>query len=289
VVVMIPYIQFLITADAGFSFFLWTTDYPVYFWIIGIGWEFCVFAYLIATIVLLIRYQGKLPAFFSSLKRKQLNWLLYLTIGFLGYLMVAVIIMVLRATGVLTGPGDGLYLSVFILVIYMLGIGIFGYRQRGIFSGYMPDEISNEQLSSTFRKEEHSFKYEKSGLHDKESQQLLQAITRLIQEKKPYLDPELNLQQLADQLNTTLHKLSQVINEQFKQNFYDFINTYRVKEVEKKLRDTRFNHLKVMAIAYDCGFNSKSAFYASFRKSTGMTPVEYRRKTQPEREPIFVN
>ena len=289
--VLIPYFQYLLTRQENTNFFHFTGTYPVYKWLISIGWEFCIFFYLIATIIVLIRYQRRLPGFFSSLKRKQLNWLLYLTAGFLGYLIMAFGIAILVHFRVLFGPGEGMYLIVVILVGYVLGMGVFGYRQQGVFSGNLPQEISNRDLSHTFRStSSRTFnKYEKSGFHDEEQTTLIEALEKRMREGKPYLDPELNLQHLASQLNTTIHKLSQVINERFHQNFYEFINGYRIGEVQQKLRDTRYNHLKVMAIAYDCGFNSKSAFYSSFKKIAGITPVEYRRKYQPEREPIFVN
>lgn len=181
-------------------------------------------------------------------------------------------------------------ISVVVLILFLLGVGVFGYRQRGLFSELTLEEITNLQFQGNLpARPEREFKYQKSGLQDLETDKILQELKRMMKTNKPYLDPELNLQDLASRLKTTIHKLSQVINEQFHQNFYDFINAYRIEEVKKLLQNSRYNHLKVIAIAYDCGFNSKSAFYTVFRKATTMTPVEYRRKYQPEHEPIFSN
>ena len=61
------------------------------------------------------------------------------------------------------------------------------------------------------------------------------------------------------------------------QNFYDFINTHRIEEIKKRMNDSKFQNLTLLALAYDVGFNSKSVFNAAFKKHTGMTPKEYKR------------
>jgi AraC-like DNA-binding protein len=79
-------------------------------------------------------------------------------------------------------------------------------------------------------------------------------------------------------LNTNFHRLSQVINESFHQNFYDFINTYRIEESKIRLINPESDKYKIISIAYDSGFSSKSSFYNAFRKNTGITPGEYLKK-----------
>jgi len=67
-----------------------------------------------------------------------------------------------------------------------------------------------------------------------------------------------------------------VINTRLQQNFFDFINHYRIEKVKKDLADPQKKNLKVLAIAFDAGFNSKSSFNAIFKRHTNLTPSEYR-------------
>jgi AraC-like DNA-binding protein len=82
-------------------------------------------------------------------------------------------------------------------------------------------------------------------------------------------------------VETDFHKLSQVINESFNQNFYDYINTYRIEESKRLLQNPESEKYKIISIAYDSGFSTKSAFYNAFRKNTGITPGEYQKKVMP--------
>jgi AraC-like DNA-binding protein len=99
--------------------------------------------------------------------------------------------------------------------------------------------------------------------------------------EKPFLKSDLKISELADALSVPSYQLSQVINEGFNVNFYDFINTCRVEEAKELLvRDTR--GYKVLAIAYEAGFNSKATFNRVFKNSTGLTPSEFRGRFTPE-------
>ena len=69
----------------------------------------------------------------------------------------------------------------------------------------------------------------------------------------------------------------QIINEKMGRNFLDFVNQYRVEEAKGMLTDENRNHLTVLSIAYDAGFNSKTAFYSAFKKQTGTSPTKYRK------------
>jgi AraC-like DNA-binding protein len=94
---------------------------------------------------------------------------------------------------------------------------------------------------------------------------------------KPYLEGDLVLPQLAQQLGISANYLSQVINEQLHVNFYDFINGYRVEEAKGLIRNAGPKNTNILNIALDSGFNSKSAFYTAFKKATSMTPTQYRK------------
>lgn len=94
-------------------------------------------------------------------------------------------------------------------------------------------------------------------------------------EKKPYLEPKLTLNMLATQLDVSSNHLSQTINQHQNQNFYDFINQYRVEEFKQRAKDPKNQHFNILALALDSGFNSKSAFNLIFKKHTGITPSQF--------------
>ncbi|MCB0688290.1 MAG: helix-turn-helix transcriptional regulator [Saprospiraceae bacterium] len=101
-------------------------------------------------------------------------------------------------------------------------------------------------------------------------------ITAYMMEHKPYLNAQLTLRDLAALLHTNPTTLSSAINQNFNKNFNDFINSYRVEEFLKRLNQTEYRHFTLLALALDCGFNSKATFNRAFRKITGKSPVEFR-------------
>lgn len=93
--------------------------------------------------------------------------------------------------------------------------------------------------------------------------------------EKVYTDPEINLVRLSEKLEVTPGLVSYTINTSFKRNFRNLINEYRLEEVKKRLIDPRTNHLSILGIALECGFNSEASFYRIFKKSTGKSPKEF--------------
>ncbi len=96
-----------------------------------------------------------------------------------------------------------------------------------------------------------------------------------MKEKKPYLDKKLSLKQVALELDISTNYLSQVINENLQQNFFDFVNSYRIEEMILRLKNQSNRKYTLLAIAYSVGFNSKTTFNASFNKLKGQTPRSY--------------
>ncbi len=105
--------------------------------------------------------------------------------------------------------------------------------------------------------------------------QLKEALIRYMEKEKPYSNPRLSLNELAGKLKLPPHTLSRIINDGFEKNFFDFINGYRVEEFKTRVTDPRYKHFTLLGIAYDVGFNSKTAFNRSFKKIMNCTPSEY--------------
>ena len=79
-------------------------------------------------------------------------------------------------------------------------------------------------------------------------------------EQKAYLNPELNLSDLAKMANMTRGQLSETINSGYNKNFNDFVNGYRVEAFKTMLKENKQQQLSLLGIAQECGFNSKSSF-----------------------------
>ena len=96
---------------------------------------------------------------------------------------------------------------------------------------------------------------------------------------EPYLEPSLTIQEIANQINIPVRELSVLINHHMDQHFFDFVNEYRIQKAMKILKDHSKNHLTILEILYEVGFNSKSSFNTSFKKYTKLTPTNFRKST----------
>ena len=94
--------------------------------------------------------------------------------------------------------------------------------------------------------------------------------------ERPWQDSDLTLADLADRLSTTPHKLSEVLNSRIGQTFYDFVNGYRVREVQRRIAAKDAREVSMLSLAMDAGFASKSTFNLVFKKVTGRTPSDFR-------------
>lgn len=107
-----------------------------------------------------------------------------------------------------------------------------------------------------------------------EAERIMGQLDALMQAKKPFMDARYSLDELCSQLDVPRKSISYVLNEVMEKNFYGFINELRVQEAIK-LMEHEGQRFTIEAIARQVGFNSKSSFYACFRKYTGVTPTEY--------------
>lgn len=139
-----------------------------------------------------------------------------------------------------------------------------------IFAGF-PKELRADQEEDL-----RPPKYQSSSLEEPQKDRLFEQVIRFMAIEKAFLRQDLTLQQLADSLKINSKYLSQVINEKSGKHFMDFVNEYRVNLAKEILHKPTYDHYTIVAIAQEVGFNSRSAFYASFKKFTGQTPSEYK-------------
>jgi putative ABC transport system permease protein len=83
------------------------------------------------------------------------------------------------------------------------------------------------------------------------------------------------------------HELSRIINTTLKKSFADFINEFRVRDAAAKMQDKAYDHLTLLGIAFESGFNSKTTFNRAFKQVTGKNPVDY--KNELKKEAPFYN
>ncbi len=122
---------------------------------------------------------------------------------------------------------------------------------------------------------EDNVKYRNSGLTEAMTSTLKSQLVELVESKKVYLDNGITLEKLAKELNTDRYSLSQVINQEFEKNFYEFINDYRVAEAVNIIEKNQGKIKLVADLIYESGFNNKVSFYKAFKRRKHMTPTQY--------------
>ncbi len=109
-------------------------------------------------------------------------------------------------------------------------------------------------------------------------QQTIDKLQQLMLEGKPYLNPQLNIQDLATELDIPTRQLSEIVNQYFEQNFAEFVNSYRLSEAEKRFQESQDPKETILEVMYAVGFNSKSSFNTLFKERTGLTPSAYKKQ-----------
>lgn len=154
---------------------------------------------------------------------------------------------------------------------------LFGLLATTIFMGYsaltkvdplfqLVDHLKSDQKSKT----------EKKAFTPEQLEDYSHKINELLNEQKIFTDPDLTISKMAEMAELPTYLVSQFINQHYQQSFHELINYHRVEEAKERLSSSDFEHLTIIAIAEDVGFNSKSTFNASFKKITGKTPSSFR-------------
>lgn len=234
--------------------------------------------YCIANLFLLKEHQKRIVHFFSFEEKINLKWVNYMVYSYF-LLFIVSSSLIFGATQFQLFPVDFAFTGVgFTLGLILIAFGFYGFRQTDIFSNLSNSNVTTSPKDVLFKKNGAS--YAKSGLTSVKIEALARQLTHYMREEKPYLNENLTLTTLAQQCAWSQAHLSQIINTHFKVNFYDFINQYRIEEAKSMLLSPHHDRLSFLGIAFDCGFKSKSSFNRYFKKYTGLSPTEFKKKHQ---------
>jgi len=219
-------------------------------------------AFILGSYFQLHRYHIYIKRNYADIEYADINWLYLLFGGDLFFYAISVFAGFSEAV-----PKIAIYAVT--LFLFMNFTGLKAIRQQWIFikrPGGHNENTENTDNST----------YANYGLKETEAKTLSQKLRHYMESEKPYLSQELNLNDLSKALDVYPHYITQILNTVFNQNFYDYVNTYRVEEAKKQLKDPKKSNLTILAIAFDCGFNSKTAFNRAFKQKTSRTPSEFR-------------
>ena len=222
--------------------------------------------YTILSYVTIRKHQKKIQQFSSNTEGIDLNWLEYIILA-----MLAVNIAYLIYNLFYDPKALNFFINaIFLLVIYY--VGYYSLKQKEI---YPLEERQRDELIS-IDEDSNSEDSKKKLISDEELLRIKTQLEDLMETQQPYLDSELNLIKLAEQLSVSTHHLSYTINTGFEKNFFQYVNEFRVEYAKGLLKDAN-SKLSILGIAYESGFNSKTSFNTTFKKLTGQTPSEFRK------------
>ncbi|MEP1035136.1 helix-turn-helix transcriptional regulator [Ekhidna sp.] len=208
----------------------------------------------------IVHYEAKYGQYHTATSRINLRWMkgLIRIISLFSLLILAMYFLILSGGYYSINNNADL---VFLLAVGLIVIRIVvtSWRQPEVASGIYQEES----------------KYKNSPLSSSESTVLKEKLDRLVKQEKVFKTPELNLNQLAKKLEVPAYILSQLINQEYNKNFFNFINDFRIEFASQKIKDGDLDTLTLVGVAYEAGFNSKSTFNRAFKKKMGCTPKEY--------------
>jgi AraC-like DNA-binding protein len=239
-------------------------EQPVYIFLVHLFREsFRVFCTVLCLRELL-HYQKQIKNEFSDIEKIDLTWLKILVIGFLVINLQSVIVPI----GVITFVEFQTFIDYSLLgltanytVLLLISVMIFfSLSASTVFKGIDQNNSMAEDNKNPI------------------SPALINTIVEYMKENKPYLNHLLTLDNLSNQLLLQPRLLSQIINRHFKQNFFEFINGYRIKECKIIIERAGNEKITMLQVMNESGFNSKATFNTFFKKLVGMTPTQYRKE-----------
>lgn len=197
-------------------------------------------------------------------EHQKLGWERGVFVSFAFYAMLFLLYYVLAWTGMLNPTYD--YFVSLGLVVSIYYIAYCAFRPP-VF--YAENTKQNETYISA-----------KQLIKDTDIEYFKLKLQSELAEKKVFLDSNLKLAKLAENIGLTAHQLSYLINQEYQMSYSDLVNEYRITEAKRLLEDPEIRKEKLLRIAFDVGFSNKTSFFNAFKKHTGKTPSEWREEIE---------
>ncbi len=194
-------------------------------------------------------------------KNENLGWVLFVSVFYVVYCILSLLLTIIVYYGdfYLLFPHVFNY-SALLFIVYVLGF-------YGLYQHKLPPVLLVDKSIK--------MPYQNSTLSDETKESISKILVEYVEARKAYLNPQLSMDMLSAEIRIPKYQITEVLNMVIGQNFFRFINSYRIEAVKQMLADPK-NHFSIEAIGFECGFASKTAFYSVFKNFTGLTPLAYR-------------
>ena len=233
--------------------------------------------YMVLSILAVLKYKKLVNENYSSLKNRNYKWIISLTFVFVFITLSGLFRNIMRF---FINPEIDDYL-IYIMAplnfLFLIWLIYKAMSQPFLFTGIdtqvqlVEDYIKENKLLEKRRTLENEEEF------NNEDTVIMQQLESYMQEQNAFLNPSLSIFDLAKGLGFSSNQLSVFLNRRLNKNFFDFVNDYRINLAKEILSDPIKKKTTVLEILYKVRFNSKSSFNTAFKKSTGLTPSEYRK------------
>lgn len=242
--------------------------------------------YIILIFRAIIQHRQKIMESFSSIESIQLRWLQWAAILFFFTLVLNNGLIQTDATDI---AGVRIFYNICMIALTAF-IGIYGLRQVNIYNQLAfqtnqpavhiseTDSCKKTLVKAYHNRTQTAKKYKAELLTDSERFEIVNRLTEIMKQKKMFLNPKLKISDVANELKLNRRQISQAVNSALNNNFYHFVNEFRINEARRLMQKSEYAQYSIEGIALQSGFKSRSSFYTAFKDKTGLTPNKYRSK-----------
>jgi len=224
------------------------------------------YVYIGYTANFLFRYQRRAQNNYASFNPDIFDWL-WIVQGF------NLIIWSIKTASATTSNNIILFFAGDLLIVVLIyGIGMAQWRNPQLFKIAVPAQGDANTA-------DHGKEQPLAGALDEDTRaSMLETVVQYMNSQQTFLDNDLSLRGLSEAVGVSTHHLSEILNQKEGQNFYNFVNNFRIEFVCERLKAD--NNIKLLDLGLKSGFSSKSTFNSVFKKHTGLTPSQYREKNR---------
>lgn len=258
-VIGIPLWLTLVSSFSGFAYISYLEENQLAIVLVR---NFYFTTLIIYAIIKFSIYSKAIEDNYSGLSKFDIMWVKRLLFGCLVFISLDTITLLIDLANISISFDTG-YLTIISIILITSYLGYFGINQSKIL-------LPSYRLNFISQKDE-------SDNQIQDYKVLEEKLKKMMATQQPYLDEELSLNELADELGISAKQLSTLLNKYMNTSFYDYINSFRVQAVILAMSSNTSKKYTLLAIGMDCGFNSKASFYRIFKKQTGYSPSKYKR------------